>query len=340
MYIVLVGPSGSRKGTAMRPGRMLLDDVGIKVAANSITREALIRELKTCTDSQIDPETNTMHLHSSLTVFSEELTVFLGYNNQVLMADLCNWYDCDNKWEYVTKNMGSDEVRGLWVNLMGATTPELLQTSLPRDAIGGGLTSRIIFVFEPKKGKTCPFPVFPDDLGEQLTRDLEKISMLSGTFTVTEEFIEMWIEWYSNLDKKDTPFEDYKFTGYFDRRPTHVIKLCMILSAARSDTKLITRQDFEKAQHILYLTEQKMPYTFSGVGSSKTSDIMHRVMVSLFYTKVTTFSKLLSIFYQDIDKWGLEKLLESMETMGYVSIEHTGIDRIIKYKDEQKLMRL
>ena len=96
MYIVLVGPSGRcRKGTAMTPGYKLLEKRGIKLAAEAITREALIRELGNTTDT-IFHEGATF-FHSSLTIYSQELTVFLGYNNQQLMADLCDWYDCRDR---------------------------------------------------------------------------------------------------------------------------------------------------------------------------------------------------------------------------------------------------
>ena len=44
MYVVLVGPSGRcRKGTAMNQGMWFMREMGIKMAAESITREALIR---------------------------------------------------------------------------------------------------------------------------------------------------------------------------------------------------------------------------------------------------------------------------------------------------------
>ena len=56
MYIVLTGPSGkARKSTAMGPGMKLLREMGVKLAAESITREALIRELKTSNATQVDP---------------------------------------------------------------------------------------------------------------------------------------------------------------------------------------------------------------------------------------------------------------------------------------------
>ena len=157
MYVVLVAPSGkARKGTAMGVGLQMLEELGVKLAAESITREALVRELANVSDKIIYPDNERVEFHSSLTIFSPELTVFLGHNNFQLMSDLTDWYDCRQKWIYRTKNMGTDEIVGVWVNLIGATTPSLIQTALPMDAIGGGLTSRIIFVCEQNKKRIVP----------------------------------------------------------------------------------------------------------------------------------------------------------------------------------------
>jgi hypothetical protein len=341
MYVVLVGPSGKcRKGTAMNPGMRFLRDMGIKVAAESITREALIRELKQSNDTQVDISNGDMFLHASLTIYSQELTVFLGYNNQALMSDLTDWYDCRDTWTYRTKNQGTDEIIGVWVNLIGATTPDLLQTTLPRDAIGGGLTSRIIFVFEQNKSKIAPadFQTKEEkELQKLLLDDLGHISILSGEFKVTERFLEKYISWYVAYSTGKPPFDDYRFSGYFERRPTHLRKLCMIVCASRTDNKEITEEDFDRALDILELTEKKMPYTFSGVGKSNTADIMQRVMATLAATGSIEFGALLSRFYQDLDKITLEGMIESLISMQVVTLDLSSGKREIVYNRENKL---
>lgn len=339
MYVVLVGPSGKcRKGTAMNQGMYFLREMGIKLAAESITREALIRELKNSNSNNINMSTGDLHLHASLTIYSQELTVFLGYNNQSLMADLTDWYDCRDTWTYRTKNMGSDEIIGVWVNLIGATTPDLLQTTLPRDAIGGGLTSRMIFVYEQKKWRTVATPFLSKEeraLQKELREDLEKISMLTGEFTVTEDFIESYVPWYMNYT--EAPFDDYRFNGYFERRPTHLLKLCMICSASRTSDMEITKGDFDKALGILLLTEKKMPYTFSGVGKSNNADIMQRV-IAVLETKVEIeFIELMTQFYQDVDKFALEKILETLVSMGYVSIDFKNNKKMITFTSRRSV---
>jgi hypothetical protein len=324
----------------MNPGMKLLREMGIKIAAESITREALIRELKQSNDTQVDVTSGDMFLHASLTIFSQELTVFLGYNNQALMSDLTDWFDCRDSWTYRTKNMGTDEIIGVWVNLIGATTPELLQTTLPTDAIGGGLTSRMIFVFEQKKGKIVPNPFLTkEDLEvyQDLIRDLERICMMSGEFQVTEDFIERYIEWYIDYSTSDPPFEDYRFAGYLERRPTHLLKLCMIVSASHTSSRVINRVDFERALMILELTERRMPLTFAGVGKSNTADVMQRVIAVVSASGTIEFSELLRRFYQDIDKFILEKMVDTLRSMGKVEVVREGDKTIIKAQDEIKL---
>jgi hypothetical protein len=338
MYIVLVGPSGKcRKGTAMGPGEDMLNDLGIKIASTSITREALIHQLKTCSDTNITPD-GKMAMHSSLTIFSKELTVFLGYNNQQLMADLTDWYDCAGRWEYRTKNMGTDDISGVWVNLIGATTPDLLQTTLPRDAIGGGLTSRIIFVYENKKDHTEPFPILTKEeieLGAKLRVDLEKISMLQGEFTVTDSFIDAWIEWYTRIDQSPPPFDDHRFAGYFERRPTHMYKLCMIMSAAKSGSMRIDIDDFNRALDLLTSTERMMPFTFSGLGKSSSSDSLNRLMVLIATRKRMSMVEVTAIFRNDVEPRTLDSIIYTLKEMHFAFVEYEGKDAYLVYNKDQ-----
>ena len=327
----------------MGPGMHMMIEMGTKIAAESITREALIRELKNCTDTTVDPLTGSIYMHSSLTIFSQELTVFLGYNNQALMADLADWFDCRDKWTYRTKNMGTDEIIGVWVNLIGATTPELLQTTLPRDAIGGGLASRIIFVYEFKKSKTVIAPFLSQEeieLSKLLMFDLERISMMSGEFHISEEFLDLWAQWYPTQEAmRGNIFDDYRFSGYCERRPTHLLKLSMIMSAARNSEMVLGATEFNEALSTLLETEKNMIYTFSGVGRSDTSDITHRVMQYVARKGETTMSDLMRLYYQDVDKPTLENIIATLMTMEYVTATVTQNETIIKYADKGGMYR-
>ena len=335
MYIVLVGPSGRcRKGTAMSQGMAFLREMGIKLAAESITREALIRELKESFDTQVDPVTNQMHMHASLTIYSQELTVFLGYNNLPLMSDLTDWFDCRDTWVYRTKHMGTDEIQGVWVNLIGATTPDLIKSTLPRDAIGGGLTSRMIFVFEPRKEKTVVSPFLSADdriMQKLLMDDLQQVCVMAGKFTVTDEFIDRWIPWYENYDKTPPPFNDDKFAGYFERRPMHLLKLSTIMSASRSNSMKVTDVDFDRAMDILNRTEVKMPFAFTGYGKNPAYSVMESIASIIRKRGVIAYDEILRVYRHEVDKRGLDAIVDTLKACKAIRIEYAGNNQMLIY---------
>jgi hypothetical protein len=325
MYVVLVAPSGkARKGTAMGLTLEFLEDLNIKLAAEAITREALIRELKNANANDPNIQTGQMNFHSSLTIFSPELTVFLGFKNEQLMSDLTDWYDCRNKWTYRTKNMGTDEITGVYVNLFGATTPDLLRDDMSLKAIGGGLTSRMIFVYAENKGKLVPAPFLTDaqiGLREQLRIDLERIHMLQGKFQATEGFLERWTEWYIGTETHP-PFTDKMFSGYISRRPNHIMKLSMILNASRTDKMIVEKQDLNRAISILEHTEQDMTQTFSGVGKYSHADTLTQVMneIGLRGAEGITLEELTAIFRNDANRMILREIIDTLRQMDYLDV--------------------
>lgn len=336
MYVVLVAPPGkARKGTAMGPGLEFLNDLGIRLAAEATTREALIKWLSGSNDTIVHPDGRT-EFHASLTIYSEELTVFLGYQNRQLINDLTDWYDCRSRWTYRTKNMGTDDIIGVWVNLLGATTPDMIQSSMPIETIGGGLASRMIFVFERKKEKIVPVTFLTEEeikLRELLQKDLEQIHILQGDFKITKSFLDTWIEWYTNQGDKP-PFQDDKFSGYIERRPTHVLKLSMILNASRTNEMLLDTIDFQRALDVMAATEIKMPLTFGGVGKSELADVTYKVMAEIALQKECTLAHLVGRFYRDVSKFELTKILESLDTMKYFFYIFKNNQQLIVFNKE------
>lgn len=284
LYVVLTAPAGkARKGTAMQPAKKLLSTLGIPMSAEAITREALIKLLR---ESERDID-GIGGAHSSLTVMSPELTVFLGYNNVQMLADLTDWFDCADSWTYHTKTAGTDPIRGVYLNLLGATTPDLIRSALPQDAIGGGLTSRIIFVYEEKKGKIVPCPFLSEEekgLYQQLVMRLEDIYQLKGNFTVSLDFTKAWIDWYTANDGR-SPFglvPQRQLEGYIERRPTQILKLSMIMSAAKRKTMIIEEEDLKDAVSLLERTEVKMPRALGGVGTANDAELTHNILEYLY----------------------------------------------------------
>ena len=332
LYIVLVGPSGARKGTAMNLVYPFQRELGIRMSAESITREALIKDLKLSSNTQIDAQGRPI-IHCSLTVHSQELTVFLGYNNLQMMSDLCDFYDCRDRWTYRTKNQGTDELLGVWVNILGATTPDLLRSTLPADAIGGGLTARMILVFEKRKAKsvTCPFLTQEElKLREALLSDLEQILMLAGEFKVTQEYLDFWTYWYPAQDATP-PFTDIRLSGYTERRPIHALKLSIITNVSRGSKMVLELQDLQRAIKLIEDIEQKLPYVFSGVGKAKMADVLVKAWSYIAMNKSVRTSELLRQFHSDADVDDLSSVVRTLETMRTIKIQYIGTDPVLDY---------
>ena len=334
-YIILVGPSATGKGTAMKFAFDIIEQVpAIRLSAQATSLQALIRRMKETNLTDIDLVTGEQQNHSSLTIFSNEFTVFLGYHNRELIAALCDWYDCLGRWAYETIARKKEEVIGVWVNMLAGTTPDSLQSSLPIETIGQGLTSRIIFVYEEKRGKLVVEPTKTEHeivLQQMLINDLETISMISGRMQYTEGFMEEYSKWCYNADQ-NPPFYDRKFDGYCGRRRNHLLSLSMVCSASRTDDMIMTTDDLSRAAALLAEVEVKMGMTFKGMGRSDISSLINDAIVFITNSHIPDIPlwQFAKHFEGDMDKWIMDRVLTTLETMGSVKlIRRPGIDTII-----------
>ncbi len=324
LYIVIIGPSGlCRKGTAMSPCLAFLRGLGIQLSAEKITTEALIQSLAEATESITDLNTGIIKFHSSLTIFSKELSVFLGDTNSRMIDCLTDWFDCDDPWKYQTKNCGTNEIDAVWVNLIGATTPGMMRKLIPVEAIEGGLASRIIFVFGDRPAKIVPYgtPSMEElELGTKLQRDLELIHMLSGEFIPTDEYRETYMDFYLQHHKEKI-FDDINLQPYLTRRPTHLRKLSMIMSASRGDDQRLTIDDFSRAYTLLTETEELMPNVFMGYGRSELAALMPQVMgVIASKQDGMTLKELYAVFYRDTSQVELRDILTALCGIGKINM--------------------
>ena len=343
LFIVLVGPSATGKGTAMNPGLDIISEIpSIRMAANATSLQALIRHLKDTNLTDIDLNTGETAYHSSLTIFSKEFTVFLGYHNRELMSSLCDWYDCDKKWSYDTISRSKEEIIGVWVNLLGGTTPDLIQSSLPIESIGGGLTSRIIFVCEEKKAKLVPMPTQTQkeiQLREYLLHDLEKVALLSGKFSYTSGFVDLWTDWCIKAEA-NPPFYDKKFEGYMGRRRTHLMKLAMIVSASHGQHDMsMTSDDLQDAIEVLEEVEVNMEGVFKGVGKSDIASLMNQSIAffAASRTKDIPYYLFAKHFASDMDKLTMDRVINTLEASRIIDlVNRPGMDTMIHVLDDVK----
>jgi hypothetical protein len=314
MYIVLVGPPAARKGTAMYVGRGFLDAIGIRVSADESSRQKLITSLA-------DKSTNDGDVwHCSMTIHSSELTVFLGYQSRELLGMLQKWYDCENTFVYDTHARGEEEISNVWVNLMGATTPDQLRDALPEGAVGSGFTSRVCFIFASNKGKLVLKPTLVASLEQGLTEELSRIRNLVGEFHIHSDAEERYYVWRKEGESRGNTTNP-KLDYYTQRRPAHLFKLAMIHSAAESDDMSVSLGMMEESIRVLEEAEKFMPFVFAGVGANPLAAVQLRLKTLLEERNEMKMSEVASIFFSDATHSQLGEIVASLEQMGLVEID-------------------
>lgn len=327
-YIVLVGPSGrARKGQAVTIGRSILEALNIPLIGEDNSQEAVILDIKNSITNYRDEASGNIRLQCAVSCFSEELAVFLGYQNTTFLAYLTNWYDSRDKWTRRTKHQGTDEILGMCFNLLAATAPEWLPHILTREAIGGGFTSRCMFVVETDKKRTISNPnLFPINLTlrENLIHDLEIINTLSGPCEFDEAAQALYDRWYEEEDellRSGRPaLLDPAFSGYVSRRATHLVKLCMALSVSSDNSLVMTEEIFKKAKAILETTERKMPKVFGGVGKARYAEETELIIDYLKRRKKASKSDILKSFYRNVDTMALDAIVKVLYDMKFINI--------------------
>lgn len=330
LYIVLIGPSGrTRKGVAIGIAKEFLKNVpGITVTPESSSgRQAMIQAMKRASTNFQDPVDGKIKFHCAVTAFSEELSVFLGQGDIAYLSNLTDWYDSKDDWEYETISRGKDSLQGLCLNLMGGTAPDWIQSMIPHEALGGGFTSRIIFIVEEAKRKLVPeYTISPEEeaLSELLLRDLERISQLSGEITFDTAAKDLYINWYIEQDTAlsagKPAISDNRFAGYCERRATHLQKLMILCSASRGDDLKIVAEDFYSAMRLLTDAEVTMPKTFGGLGKSRISEESNTIINYIKQMGTTTRKLVLQRFYRDVDAQALSNIEMLVQQMGVVKI--------------------
>ena len=329
MYIVLVGHSGLGKGESMKPAIDIFMETGLATTADAITVAELINFIQKSEDKFIDPLNKMTITYSSVQVFAKELIVLLGQRDMKKIAHLTDWYDSPDVWKNSTKTAGSNHISGMCVNILGATAPDWLPIMLPPEAMGGGFTSRVIFVVEQNKAKSIPQPFLTNEelrLRDMLIHDLQVIAAKNfcGPFEFSKEAQETYNEFYINQEeeiKNDIlPIQDKTFTGYINRRALHLRKLSMSFAASRGSEGEVIKEDFQQALAILNNAEGKMPRLFGGAGRATHSAAVHAVMNFMLNRGDVAKAEIMRRFMHDIDGSNIEIIEQTLSQMNFMKV--------------------
>ena len=274
----------------------------------------------------------TTFRHSSLSIVSKEFESFLGQKKEntkmlVLLTDL---FDCQElPWKYRTKHSGTNIIPSVFINLLAATTPDSLASSLPPTAVGGGLTSRILFVWADKKKRKVPRPVMTKKeelLKEQLKQDLYVMSRIAGCYEMDKACISFWDDWYMKYEE-DNPNRiclDPSFNGWYSRKPMYILKLALLCAASKSDSLVMTKEIMMEAITEIESLELSMGTVFKAIGKSNIASEVETVAQVVKGHKFLTERKLLAMVMRDIDAEKFDNVISTLLRSGKVKRRFEG----------------
>lgn len=225
------------------------------------------------------------HTQCAMTLESGEFGNLLDPQDKQMVDLLVSlWDGKQGEFKKETKGSGKDKVENPWINLIACTTPSWIAGNFPEYMIGGGFTSRCVFVYADKKAQRVAYPSrrVPSDLhrqGDRLVEDLIQISSLRGEYKLTPAAFTWGEAWYERFEGLISPkLQDDRFGGYVARKQTHIHKLAMVLAASRGDSLWITEEHLAVADRMVSDLEDDMASVFSKIGRSDQSYHAERLL--------------------------------------------------------------
>lgn len=334
MYIFLVAHPGVGKTRTVRMAKSYYAELPEPhLAPTSMTGAAMVDALLRSKRSYAQKDGGPAKEYNSMYITADELGAFMHKYDNEAIGILSAFYDND---VYGQERRGNDiriKIKSPQINLICGTTPSNLVSFMPEIVWEQGFTSRIMMVFSDERTIIDDFAQATSGLDKDLTHDLRAINGLHGKFSVTEDYRTAVNEW-RRLGEPPVPNHP-KLIHYATRRRVHLYKLSMVSAIDRSNTLLLTKDDFSRAYNWLCRAEQLMPDIFkAGAGNADSSaidEIWHHVLTAghkewgMSETKIVAFAK------ERIPLHSIMRIVDIMVGTGKVELVGTDTNTGVRY---------
>lgn len=334
-FVILVGPPGIiAKSTTTSYAMDLLRKVdGIQFGPSVITWQALVLKfskigvdfISAVRDEHGKVTGGVAEKMAAVTLFSSELGNLIAQNDRDMLDTLTNLFDCASFSKETLKD-GEKFIENPCLNLVACTTPEWISSNIPAYMIGGGLVSRCVMVYADTKRQLSAYPGMSDraDLEKAmlpgLVADLKEISEMTGEMQLTQQALEWGEEWYKTHWTSKDRLGDSRANGYIARKQTHVHKLAMVLSAAKSNSMIITRADLIEAERLVGELEVNMPFLFDQMGKSKEATQTERIVEFIRTKPGATLKECYHYVHKDFPRLqDFEAVMKGLTKSGHIA---------------------
>ena len=309
MYCMLIGAPASRKSTAIKIMKEIMKLSGYNsIAAEKTTKEKFLMDLAGVGEEAATPED---FLEQSLFgeegkvaemfVMNDEFNDFFGNNILDFISLLGNLWDFSGSYESKLKNSKSLVINNPTISILSGNTPTTFSSTFPPEIFGQGFFSRILLIYSEPSGKKIAFPKIPaQETKNKIAKDLRDLKRFVSGEAKFSHSAELLAE---KIYLEDNTLADVRFATYFGRRFSHLLKLSLIVSAARRSSR-IEEFDILYANTMLTYAEERMPKALGEFGKSKNADVAHKVMVLINSAhQVLTYNDIWKHISSDLEKY-------------------------------------
>lgn len=306
-YILLIGSPGTKKSTAIKIAAKLLKLAGYSTFAAKKTRqEKFLLDLAEQAESAEIADMLDKNLFGDMPatpaetlIAADEFNNFIGLGNLDFISILGELWDIEGVYDYKLKNSKSVFIPDPTINILGGNTPTGLSQAFPQDVIGQGFFSRLLLIFSEPTGVKYTFPPEPNlSLQAELIAQLHSIrESVKGEMKLSKDAEDLVDKIYKSWEKLD----DVRFEHYANRRLTHLLKLSLVMVAARAGM-MVDVEDIVSANTYLTYAEHLMPKALGEFGRARNSAATHKLMEILDNAKAPVpVTQMWKLLHQDFE---------------------------------------
>lgn len=289
LYVVLAGPPGVAKSTAMRVARDFVrtNNSNLPICASAISKESLVETMATekLCQHQFNHE-NVVHKFSQMNVFGDELVSLLscGGNPTGMIEFVTEMFDT-SLYDESTKNKGKNKIFNPYLNILTCCTIETLKQLVANKVVSGGASRRFVFVVERKGSKPIARIHFTEDqLASKAfcAANWSRFQAQTGKFTWSDEADRFYSTWYDeNFDRKQRATSP-TLQHFLQTKPSYCMKVSMLLALADEQPLVHTMETFKTAVDLVTRVEDGASRLFDNDGINPMAAIIDDLEVFIF----------------------------------------------------------
>lgn len=301
-YVMIVGPSGEKKSSAISQAARMLDavnyelqtwgdmqlpprNVGVYVHKGRGSPEGFSDEIAISEELALHRKTGLVHTtgreQSTGIIVNSEVVSILGKDQpgSARWIELLTTLYTENDWDETLRGRKKKYYRDIAVSALFGSTMEWLRTSCTPSSFEGGWMARVVYVERQSSHRVFPTPDIVDPVRvRELARELAELGIPAATeMTFSREAKAYHHDWY--ISNQRMRHQSWIMNGWYNRKDAHLRKLCMVLALTdRPRTTQIEVRHIELALKLFAIEEEHLPRAFSQVVSKEPAVALGRML--------------------------------------------------------------